>query len=148
MIIPDINLLVYAYDESSPFHQAARTWFSRLLDGRTEVGFPLVCLLGFIRLVSNPKIFKHPISAQAACEIAKSWLAAPAAALLEPGGRHFEVLHRLLGEAHAVSALTTDAHLAALAVEHHAVIHSNDSDFSRFPEVHRVNPLENDLKVK
>ena len=142
MIIPDINLLLYAYDESSPYHDGAKKWLSKLLDGTEEVGLPLVSVLGFIRLASNPKVFETPIAPQSACEITQSWLATPAAALLEPGAKHLQILSELFAKTHATSALTTDAHLAALAIEHHGTIHSNDNDFGRFPGLDWVNPLE------
>ena len=142
MIIPDINLLVYAYDEASPFHRKAKSWLSKLLAGGEEVGLPLVSLLGFIRLVSNAKVFETPMSPESACNIALSWLATPSAALLEAGPKHFDILHKLLAQAHITSALTTDAHIAALAIEHKAIVHSNDNDFNRFPDVRWSNPLE------
>jgi toxin-antitoxin system PIN domain toxin len=141
MILPDINLLVYAYDESSPYHAAAKRWLSALLDGRQAIGFPLVSLLGFIRLTSNPKVFRNPFSTREACEIVSSWLATPQAAVTSPTGRHFEVLQQLFDATHASSSLTTNAHIAALAIEHDGTIHSNDRDFTRFPRVTCVNPL-------
>lgn len=142
MIIPDINLLVYAYDESSPYHKKAKPWLSALLDGQEEVGFPLVSVLGFIRLSSNPKIFENPLAPSAACEIASSWLSTPQAALLAAGSDHLTILQKLLKGSHAASALTTDAHIAALAIEHRGIIHSNDQDFRRFEGIKCVNPLK------
>lgn len=141
MIVPDINLLVSAYDESSPYHKRAKEWLSLLLDGREEVGFPLVSLLGFIRLSSNPKLFENPFAPSEACEHAASWLSTPSAAILHPGSDHLRILQGLLKHSHASSSLTTDAHLAAIAIEHHAVIHSNDDDFRRFRGVRYFNPL-------
>lgn len=141
MIIPDINLLVYAYDETSPFHRPAKRWLALLLDGREEVGFPLVSALGFVRLVSNTKMFDSPLSPSAACAIVQSWLATPTAAILEPGPRHFDIFCELLTLAHVSSALTTDAHIAALALEHKGVVHTNDNDFKRFPKLRCLDPL-------
>jgi len=147
VLIPDINLLIYAYDETSPFHTPSKKWLSQLLNGQNEVGIPLVCILGFIRLVSNHKIFEQPLTPAAACEITRSWLATPTAALLEPGPRHLQLLEKMLAGSHATSALTTDCHIAALAVEHQGIIHSNDLDFKRFEGLRCVNPLssESDL---
>lgn len=141
MIIPDINLLVYAYDESSPFHKKAKAWLSSLLNGREEVGFALVSVLGFIRISSNPKIFENPLSPPAACEIASSWLASPQAAMLAPTNKHLPILQGLLEKSHASSGLTTDAHIAAIAIEHHGIVHSNDEDFRRFENLRWVNPI-------
>ncbi|MFM1848670.1 MAG: hypothetical protein RL417_2144 [Pseudomonadota bacterium] len=142
MILPDINLLVYAYDESSPFHAGAKRWLSTLLDGRREVGFPLVSILGFIRLTTNPKIFREPLSMTEACSIVEEWLKTPQAAVLSPGGKHFGILGRLVEGSGVSSALTTEAHIAALAIEHGGTIHSNDGDFARFNGIKCENPLE------
>jgi toxin-antitoxin system PIN domain toxin len=141
VIIPDINLLIYAYDESSGFHKKAKPWLSKLLDGQEEVVFPLVSLLGFIRISTNPKIFERPLAPAKACELANSWLATPQAAVLSPTNKHFGVLHTLFVKSQAGSSLTTDAHIAALAIEYHGIIHSNDRDFGRFEGVRCVNPL-------
>lgn len=141
MIVPDINLLIYAYDESSPFHKKAKRWLSELLDGRREVGFPIVSLLGFMRISSNRKIFENPLSPAAACQIASSWLATPQAAILSPTSKHGTVLRDLLEKFHIPSDLVTDAHIAALALEHHGTVHSNDEDFRRFEGLPLLNPL-------
>ena len=141
MIIPDINLLIYAYDRTSTFHAKAKAWLSKALDGQEEVGFPLVSLLGFIRLSSNPKIFENPLSPAKACTLAESWLATPQAALLSPTNKHLTVLRELLEGSQVGSSLMTDAHIAALAIEYRGIVHTNDEDFRRFSGVRCFNPL-------
>ena len=141
MIIPDINLLIYAYDRTSPFHPKAKAWLSKVLDGQVEVGFPLVSLLGFIRLVSNPKLFESPLSPAKACTLAESWLATPQAAVLSPTSRHLTIFRELVESSKIGSSLVTDAHIAALAIEHHGIVHSNDEDFRRFKGLRCFNPL-------
>lgn len=141
MIVPDVNLLLYAIDNSSPQHQRARAWLNAIMSGTETVAFSWTVLLGFIRLVTNPRVFAKPLDAASAIEIASSWLAQPNAVPVNPTDRHLSVLKDLLEPIGTAGNLTTDAHLAALAVEHGAEIHSADSDFARFPGVTWVNPL-------
>ena len=141
MILPDVNLLLHSYDEDSPFHAAARAWWERALGGTRPVGLPWVALLGFVRIATHRHIFTSPLSVAAACGHARAWLAQPYVSILHPGERHAEVLFGLLESLGTAGNLTTDAHLAALAIEHQAEIHSTDADFNRFPGLRWVNPL-------
>jgi len=133
--------MLYAYDKGSHYHGKAKSWLSDLLSGRCEVGFPLVTLLGFLRLASNIKVFSNPLSPAKACSLIELWLATPSATIIEPGARHFSILNDLLSDTLATSTLTTDAHIAALAIEHKATIHTNDIDFKRFRGTKCFNPL-------
>lgn len=141
MIIPDVNLLVYAYNRDAPHHADAKTWWEDLLNSDTPVALPWVSVLGFIRLMTHRAVLTAPIPPAEAIGHARSWMARPNVEPLEPGERHLEVLERLLTAVGVGGNLTTDAHLAALAIEHQAELWSNDTDFARFPGLRWRNPL-------
>jgi uncharacterized protein len=139
--IPDLNLLIYAVDESSPRHERAASWLVEILSGTEEVGFAWVVLLGFIRLTTHPSVFEHPLEADEACDYVDGWLGQPQAVTVMPGRRHAALLRELLEPLGTAANLTSDAHLAALAIEHGAELHSADADFSRFPGLLWRDPL-------
>lgn len=141
MILPDINLLLHAYNSRSPLHVAAREWWESLMTDDRSVGLPWVVVLGFIRLSTYRTLATHPLSAMEACEIVESWLARPQVSVLQPGARHAEILCDLLRSAGTAGNLTTDAHLAALAIEHGVELCSTDSDFAGFAGLRWHNPL-------
>jgi uncharacterized protein len=118
MILVDANLLVYAHVTSLPQHQAARAWLNSCLNGPTQVGLPWPTFLGFVRLVSNPRIFEQPQSISHAWKQVEEWLACPVAWIPQPTERHREILGSLLTDVLTRSNLVPDAHLAALAIEH------------------------------
>ena len=141
MIIPDINLLVYAYSSDAPFHDQARAWWESCLSQTGTVGLAWVVILGFVRIMSSGAVFTDPMEPDEAIDHAKSWLDRSQTQIVAPGPRHLEILSDLMASSRASGRLTTDAHLAALAIETQAVIHSNDADFSRFPGLRWRNPL-------
>jgi hypothetical protein len=140
MIVPDVNLLVHAYNSESRVHEAARAWWEALLNGTRPVGLSWVVMLGFIRLTTHRQILAHPLTVSVACAHVSTWLARPCVAILHPGNRHADVLFGLLEHLGSAGNLTTDAHLAALCIEHQAELHSTDADFSRFPGLRWRNP--------
>lgn len=144
MIVPDLNLLLYAVDDSGPHHERARGWLVAVLSGTETVAFPWNVLLGFLRLSTNPRVFTDPLSAGESIEIISGWLAQPNATTVNPTDRHLAVLGELLEPLGTAGNLTTDGHLAALAIEHGAELHSADTDFARFPGLRWVNPLTGD----
>lgn len=141
MIIPDTNLLVYAELSSFPAHGAARSWWQSVLGGTEEVGLPSVVFFGFLRLVTNPRIFSPAIDVDVAVTRVEAWLAFPHVRVLVPGPRHLEIAFRMLRAAGTAANLTTDAQLAAFAIENNATLCSNDADFARFSGLTLVNPL-------
>lgn len=141
MILPDVNLILHAHNRGSASHESARTWWEALLSSPRPVGLCWTTLLGFIRLSTHRSVFREPLSASAACGEVRAWLAQPQVVLLEPGGRHASILFDLLERVGTAGNLTTDAHLAALAIEHQCELCSTDSDFSRFPGLRWSNPL-------
>jgi toxin-antitoxin system PIN domain toxin len=139
--LPDVNLLVYAVDESSRHHTGARSWLEQALSGTEEVGFAWLALLGFIRISTNPSALGNPLSPARAFEFVDSWLGQPVATVVQPTSEHAATLRRLLEPLGTAGNLTGDAHLAALAIEHGAELCSRDADFSRFPGLRWTDPL-------
>lgn len=141
MIVPDVNLLVYAYNQDAREHARARAWWEGLLGSSDAVGLPWAVSLGFIRLMTHPAVLVEPLDPRRAVAHVRSWLDQPNVEILDPGPRHLEVLGRLVGELGVAGNLTTDAHLAAIAIEHQCELHSNDADFARFSGLRWLNPL-------
>jgi toxin-antitoxin system PIN domain toxin len=141
MIITDINLLIYAYDQRSGFHESARRWWEKSLSGTEVIGLSWVACLGFLRLITNARVFENPMPVRTATGIVQSWLGRPQVRVLQAGSTHAGILFGLLNELGTAANLTTDAHLAALAIEYQAVLHTTDTDFARFSGLRWRNPL-------
>jgi hypothetical protein len=141
VILPDVNLLLHAYNSESPLHATARAWWEGLLNGTRPVALPWVTILGFIRIATHRQILTNPLPVATACAHARAWLAQPYVVVIDPGARHAEILFGLLDSLGTAGNLTTDAHLAALAIEHQAELHSTDVDFGRFHGLRWINPL-------
>jgi len=141
VILIDANLLLYAYDDRSVHHAASRKWLEEGLRGPELVRFAWVTLWAFLRIGTNPRVFSRPLSLSEAQAAVSAWLAQPAADVLEPGDRHWEILGNLMQKGQATGPLVMDAVLAAIALEHGAVLCTTDRDFSRFPGLKWLNPL-------
>ena len=141
MIVPDVNLLVYAIDETSPFHARARRWWDEALSSAEIVGLCFPTLLGFVRITTNRRVFDSPLGIGDALDRIESWLDQPNTELLSPTPRHWAILSELLRAAATGANLTTDAHIATYAIEHASTVYSNDSDFARFEGLRWRNPL-------
>jgi toxin-antitoxin system PIN domain toxin len=141
MTIPDINLLVYAYNSDSPLHKQARAWLEDTLSGTSVVGLPWAVCLGFTRLMTSRVVLIEPMASNEALGHVRSWLENPQAEIIQPGPRHLDILDSFARVGALASALMTDAHIAALAIEFQAEVHSNDTDFVRFPGLRWRNPL-------
>ncbi len=142
MILPDVNLLLYAHLSAFPQHADAKTWWDALLSGRTEIGITSPALFGFVRVATHRKIFDPPMKIGDALARVESWFTRPQVRFLQPGPRHLEIAAGLLRQLGTAGNLTTDVQLAALAIENQAELHSNDSDFGRFPQLRWVDPLK------
>lgn len=140
-MILDANVLLYAVNSSDPRHGRARAFVVQVLNGPARVGLPWQSLTAFLRIATHPRVFPAPLSAAAAADQVESWLSAPAAWVPVPGDGHAEVLLALLRQLHLVGPLVSDAHLAALALEHGTGIWSTDGDFARFPGLRWEDPL-------
>lgn len=144
MILIDANLLLYAYHAASPAHEQARSWLESTLSSPTPVRLAWTAVLAFLRLTTSPRIFERPLSMSEAEAAVSTWLALPSVGTLEPGERHWEVLSGLLRSEQVSGALVMDAALAALAIEHGAILCTTDRDFSRFRGLRVENPLADD----
>jgi len=134
VILVDVNLLVDATMTAARDHPAARSWLEGRLSATAKVGLPWVAITGFVRVTGQPRAWERPLPVVDALEIVGSWLAQPCAWIPEPGPRHLDLLGGLLGPQPAVR-LVTDAHLAAIAIEHGLELCSRDRDFSRWAEL-------------
>jgi toxin-antitoxin system PIN domain toxin len=141
VILVDANLLIYAYDLTSPVHERARLWLSGAFSGEEPVGLCWTTILAFLRITTNPVIFKDPFSIAEAVAIIDDWLAQPSVRVVEPGGGHWGVLRELLTDSQAKGKLVMDAHLAALALEHGLTLFTRDGDFKEFRGLDLANPL-------
>jgi len=137
----DANLLLYAVDARSPRHSAARAWVEAQLGGTETIGFSWMVLLAFLRLSTSPRVFAQPLTEDRALDVIDAWLAQPCATVVHPGNRHAATLRRLLRPLGTAGNLVSDAHLAALAIEHDAMLCSCDTDFARFAGLRWIDPL-------
>jgi uncharacterized protein len=140
--LADVNLLLYALDASAPRHRAARRWLEECLSGTETFAFTWAVLLAFIRLSTNSRVFERPLQPSEALDIVDGWLGQPCSTVVHPTDRHPALLRELLEESGTAGNLTTDAHLAALAIENGAELCSADADFSRFPQLRWNDPLD------
>ena len=141
MIVPDLNLLVYAHNDEAPFHVPARRWWEGLVNGTERVGVPWVVAAGFVRLLTHRSVLSRPATPTQAVDYVEEWFRYPPITPLNPGREHLGLFRRSLAAAGVGANLVTDAHIAALALEHQAEVHSNDTDFGRFPGLRWHNPL-------
>jgi hypothetical protein len=141
MILLDANLLIYAVNEDAPLNRKAKLWLESALSGPEAVGFPWNALLAFLRLTTRPGLFRHPLPVDTAFDLVASWLDQASATVVHPGPRHLTILRELIEPLGTGGNLTSDAHLAALAIEHGAELCSSDTDFARFRGLKWRNPL-------
>jgi hypothetical protein len=139
--LPDVNLLLYAADETSVRHKPARQWLEATLSGTETVAFAWLALIGFVRISTNSMSFECPLAVEEAFDLVDGWLDQPCATVVHPTDRHAAVLRDLLVPLGAAGNLTSDAHLAALAIEHGALLCSCDTDFARFSGLRWIDPL-------
>jgi uncharacterized protein len=141
MILLDANVLIYAVDTDAAHHDAVRPWLEKTLRGSAQVGLAWVVVLAFLRITTHPKVMRTPLAPQAAVAYVDEWLALPCVDRVVPGEQHWAIMKNLIGAAGTAGNLTTDVHLAALAIEHGYAIASTDHDFRRFAGLRCVNPI-------
>jgi hypothetical protein len=141
VILVDANLLLYAEDSLSPHHAAARSWWDEQLSGTITVCLSWPVITAFIRIGTNPRLHQRPLTLKEAIARVESWLAQPCVRIVDPGDNHWALFQRLLVVGGATGNLVSDAHLAALAVEHNCVLCSTDTDFAKFRGLKWQNPL-------
>ncbi len=141
MIVPDVNLLLYATNSSMPQHTRALHWMNTLFRGDEPIGFSWFVVVGFVRIATNPRVYRAPMSVGDALAVVDGWLSQRLVSIIEPTPAHWEILSTLLRESGTAGNLTNDAHLAALCIERGATLHSADGDFTRFRGLRWENPL-------
>ncbi|MBP6507395.1 MAG: type II toxin-antitoxin system VapC family toxin [Opitutaceae bacterium] len=142
MILVDANIPLYAEDSRSEHHAAIRAWWDARLSGSEPVALCWPVLTAFLRIGTNPRILRRPLTLREASARVQSWLDQPCVSVLQPSDQHWKIFQRLLHEGRATANLVSDAHLAALAVEHNCTLCSTDADFARFKSVKWQNPLD------
>ena len=143
MIVPDANLLLYAYDTTSPFHDAARIWWESCLSGSEPVGFAHPVLFAFVRVGTSARVYEHPMTLSEARSCVTSWLDREVTRILQPDSNHVhQVLDLLASAGSAGGNLLTDAQIAAIALTHRAQVHTADHDFLRFPGLNCHFPID------
>lgn len=140
MVVVDVNVLLYAIDQRAAHHATSHRWLTEVLNAPGSIALTWPVLLAFVRIATNPRVWPRPLSAPEALDYVEQWIAAPGTTMLEPTTRHAAVLRGLLLESGTAGNLTSDAHLAAIAVEHGLGVCSYDNDFERFNGVKRVRP--------
>lgn len=142
MILPDVNVLVHAHNADAAAHERARRWWDACLAGPEGVGLAWAVVLGFIRITTNRRIVARPLPVRDVMARIASWLELPHVHLVQPSNTHFARLRSELERLGTAANLTTDAHLAVLAMERGYLLHTTDADFARFPGLRWVNPCE------
>ncbi len=141
MILIDANLLLYAYNTSSEHHETAKRWLQEVLSQPEPIRFSWLTILAFLRISTTPRILPRPLTIKEALAIVADWLSLPNVHTLNPTERHFDILSRILPVGQASGPLVMDGDLAALAIEHGALLCTTDRDFARFPGIRFSNPL-------
>jgi uncharacterized protein len=141
VIIPDVNLLLYAMITSFPQHRCARQWWEDTVNAPTRIGLTGPTVFGFLRIATNARIFATPLAVTEAIGYVRDWLAQPNVELLKPSTSHLDIALGLLEKLGTAGDLTTDVQLAAYAIERNAQVCSNDTDFARFSGLKWSNPL-------
>jgi uncharacterized protein len=137
----DASVLLYAVDRSSPFHVVASDWLTGQLNGPRRVGIPWQSLVAFLRISTHPRASASPLPPDDALDIVEDWLATDVVWTPVPGPRHGELLADLVRRHQLRGNLISDAHLAALALEHGLPLVSADTDFARFTDLRWINPF-------
>jgi toxin-antitoxin system PIN domain toxin len=139
--IIDLNLVIYAHNENAPMHRTAGQWWEQALNQTETIGLSWVVMLGFLRIMTNRRIMPSPLQPEQAIEIVNTWTDQDVTQIVLPGKEHWSILKSLLHDAGVAANITTDAHLAAIAIENGATLYSADNDFARFKNLNWKNPL-------
>jgi toxin-antitoxin system PIN domain toxin len=141
MQLVDVNVLVYAHRRDAARHEDYTDWLGGLLSGQEPYGISDLVLSGFLRIVTNPKVFRQPTPMEAALAFTEALRTQPNCVPVEPGQRHWDIFTRLCRTAGVKGNLVPDAYLAALAIESGSEWITTDRDFSRFLDLRWRHPL-------
>jgi toxin-antitoxin system PIN domain toxin len=146
-MILDVSVVLYAADSTSPHHAAAKSWLTGALTGDRRIGIPWQTVGGFVRIATHPRAMRHPLTIEQAWAVANSWFSSPVVWVPPTTERTVRILEHLMLDLHLGSGMTTDAQLAALAMEHGVAVVSADADFGRFPALAWINPLDRQIRT-
>jgi toxin-antitoxin system PIN domain toxin len=141
VIVVDANLLIYSYDLDSAHHKKSFSWLEELLSGVEAVGLPWQSVSAFLRVITNRRLPGTRVTLEQALQVVDEWLQQPNVQVLVPADQHWSVLRQMILEGRASGPLVSDAEIAAITIEHGAVLHTTDRDFARFPGLRWKNPL-------
>ena len=141
MILPDVNVLIYAFRKDSPRHSGSKPWLDKVVRGDAQFGLSPLALSAVARIVTNPRVFKEPSPIEEAFAFCDNLLGQPHCEVVRPGSRHWMIFTRICLESSVRGPRVSDAWFAALAIEHGLQLCSTDGDFARFPALRWVNPL-------
>lgn len=141
MKLLDVNLLIYAVNTSSPFHVDAKNWLETVLSGEDTLAIPWIVVVGFLRIATHPRILARPLTTENALTVIDALIAHPNVSLLSPPDDHWSLLRKFIAKSGTAGNLTTDAYIAALAIQYDAELCSTDTDFGRFAGLRWKNPL-------
>lgn len=141
MIIPDINILIYAINSDNIYHNKAKKWLEEVFSGNEPVGFTWIVIIGFLRIITNSRIMPNALPPEVAYGIIDEWLDLPVSHIINPTNEHWKIMKEILLPLGTAGNLTSDAHLAAFALEHNACLYTTDNDFDRFRLLRHKNPL-------
>lgn len=141
MILPDVNLLLYAYNDDAIENERSRVWLKSVIESDVRLCLSWHTIMGFLRISTSIRIFPKPYTPENALEIINSWINSSNTLILQPGERHLAILERLVAESRIIGAKLMDAHIAALALEHGAKVATADRDFRLFDGLKTINPL-------
>ncbi|MEO7804705.1 MAG: TA system VapC family ribonuclease toxin [Actinomycetota bacterium] len=142
MIVPDVNVLVYAFKGESPRHPEYRDWLERTAVGEVPLGLTGVVLSGFARMATNPAVFEDPSDIDSAMDFVSALRAQPASVDVSPGASHLSLFETLCRRTRARGNAVPDAYLAAITIDLRAELVTTDRGFARFPGLHSKHPLD------
>ena len=142
MVLPDVNVLIYAFRRDSARHAEYREWLGSTINGPEAFALSEIVLSGFVRVVTHPRVFQNPDSAESAFNFLDQLRARPNCVRVSPGARHWSIFQDLCRRAEAKGNLVADAYLAALAIESGCEWITDDRDYARFPGLKWRHPLE------
>jgi uncharacterized protein len=141
VIVVDANLLIYAHNSASDHFTKSHDWLEHALSGTDSVGLPWAVIHAFLRLTTGKVVLPRPLDTNTATSIVDDWLALPTVTIVEPGRGYWPIFRELLRKAEISGKMVSDAHLAALTLEHDATLCTADRDFRRFAGLRVINPL-------
>jgi uncharacterized protein len=141
VILPDVNVLVYAHREEATDHPAYRHWLEKVVNGDEPFALSDIVLSGLVRVVTHPRILRPPSPLEDALGFAEDLLGQPNCAVVRPGPRHWAIFSRLCRDCRADGNLVPDAFIAALAIETGCELATVDRDFARFEGLRWRHPL-------